>query len=65
MFSRAHGGDTQETPPEAVIKTPVLITTLLGEENQTDNINNEKLTMISPITLLESEHRHRSEPSED
>ena len=36
MLSRAHSGDAHEAPPEAIIKTPLLITSLLGKENQTD-----------------------------
>ncbi len=68
MLTRADSGDTEETPPETVIETPVLITPLLRKENQTETKNEEKFVgkcWCGEITLLESGHTHRSEPSED
>ena len=51
VFSRAHSGDAHQTPPETVIETPVLITALLGKENQTESNKEEKLEDVNIETL--------------
>ena len=65
VLSRPDSSDAHEAPPKAVIKTPVLITALLGKENQTDAKKMFILKNLDVITLPEWGHRHRSEPSED
>lgn len=60
-------GNAEQTPPETVIETPVMLTALLSEVNQT---RNEKILLTIPgkascLTWREWGHRHRWVPLGD